>query len=53
VVNWSAGQLMLLPVQVSAASQGPAGARHCAPELPATWRHTLKEPSHVSTVHGL
>src|SRR5438874_899990 len=49
----SLGQVLLVPVQVSSTSQGPADARQTAPPLPAgCWQSSL-EPSHVSVVHGL
>src|SRR5439155_5601579 len=48
-----AGQVALLPVQVSTASQAPVAARHTAPALPgACWQRTLV-PLQVSFVHGL
>src|SRR5439155_1480060 len=51
--NASARHTVLLQVQVSSTSQGPAAARQPAPSLPAgCWQSSL-EPSHVSVVQGL
>ena len=50
--KWSVGQLMLVPVQVSATSQAPAAARQIAPEFPATCRQTPKVVSQESTVQA-
>src|SRR2546430_857135 len=49
----SAGQLMLVPVQVSAGSQTPADGRHSAPAFPAGCWHFMLTPSQTSAVHGL
>src|SRR5437899_2767385 len=51
--NWSAGQTVLAPVQLSARSQTPAEARHTAPALPAGCWHAPTEPLHWSSVQGL
>src|SRR5207253_193754 len=49
----SAGQTVLVPVQVSATSQSPAAARQTAPAFPAgCWQASLL-PSHSSRLHGL
>jgi hypothetical protein len=45
-----AGQVALVPLQVSAASHSTLAARHTAPELPAGWAHT-PDPQ-TSRVHG-
>src|SRR5207253_350472 len=50
--NWSAGQSMFVPSQYSATSHTPAGERHRAPWLPATWWQTPNVVSQVSTVQG-
>ena len=48
----SAGQVVLVPVQFSSTSQGPAAARQTAPGLPAgCWQASL-DPSHSSVLHG-
>src|SRR5439155_561669 len=49
----SLGQLVLVPVQVSATSHSPAVARHSAPALPAGCWQVLFVPSHWSSVQGL
>ena len=49
----SAGQIVLVPSQVSAVSQTPAEPRHIAPAFPAGCWQTGLDPSHRSTVHGL
>src|SRR5947208_2365153 len=49
----SAGQVLLVPVQVSAVSHSPAAARQAAPALPAGCWQVLFVPSHWSRVHGL
>src|SRR5207247_1409742 len=41
------------PVQVSATSQSPAGARHTAPAFPAGCWQSSPLPSHLSRLHGL
>src|SRR5207249_9935143 len=51
-LNASAGQVELVPVQVSATSQMPAAARQVAPAFPAgCWQVSLV-PLHGSVVHG-
>src|SRR5919198_1280685 len=47
----SAGQVGLVPVQVSSTSHAPAAARHTVPAFPAGWVHD--PPLHKSLVHGL
>src|SRR5207249_10666342 len=47
------GQVVLVPVQVSATSQGPAAARHVAPAFPAGCWQAAFVPSHWSSVQGL
>src|SRR5438094_371848 len=49
----SVGQVVLVPVQLSARSHSPAAARHTAPALPAGWVHVALEPLHTSVVHTL
>src|SRR5438094_8404692 len=49
----SAGQVALVPVQVSAASHSPAAARHTAPGFPAGCVHVALVPLHTSVVQGL
>src|SRR5206468_5270218 len=51
----SAAQVVLVPLQVSAASQGPAAARHTVPAFPAgcVQRGLLTVPLHVSVVQTL
>ena len=44
---------MLVPVQVSATSHGPAAARQTAPALPAGCWQASFVPSHSSRLHGL
>src|SRR5207237_89121 len=46
-------QLVPVPVQVSAASQAPAAARHTVPAWPAGCWQLSALPSHWSSVHGL
>src|SRR5207253_2797742 len=49
----SAGKVVLVPVQVSATSHGPAAVRQVAPAFPAgCWQATLV-PSHSSSVQGV
>src|SRR5207253_2239130 len=48
-----AGQLVLVPVQVSAASQGPAAARHTVPAFPAGCVQVALVPLQMSRVHTL
>jgi len=43
---------MFVPSQYSATSHTPAGVRHRAPWLPATWWQTPNVGSQVSTVQG-
>src|SRR5438094_8577367 len=47
------GQVVLVPVQVSATSHSPAPARHTAPAFPAGCVQVLVLPSHWSSVQGL
>src|SRR5439155_98698 len=49
----SAWHAVLVPLQVSAASQSPADARHITPALPAGCWQVTCVPSQVSVVHGL
>src|SRR5439155_109959 len=49
----SAGHAVLVPVQVSATSHGPAAARQTAPALPAGCWQASFVPSHSSRLHGL
>src|SRR5438132_42725 len=42
----SAGQVVLVPVQLSATSHSPAAARHAAPALPAGCWQVALAPSH-------
>src|SRR5438477_128727 len=49
----SAGQVALVPVQVSATSHSPAAARHTAPVFPAGCWQVGLAPSHWSRVQGL
>src|SRR5438477_128662 len=49
----SVGQVVLVPVQLSARSHSPAAARHTAPAFPAGWVHVALEPLHTSVVHTL
>src|SRR5204862_3748566 len=49
----SAGQVVLVPVQVSAASQGPAAARHTVPALPAGCVQVALPPLQMSRVQTL
>src|SRR5438128_741258 len=49
----SLGQVVLLPVQLSATSHSPAAARHTVPVLPAGCWHELLMPLHWSSVQGL
>src|SRR5439155_988490 len=49
----SAGQAVLVPVQVSATSHSVAAARHTAPALPAGCWQVALAPSHWSRVHTL
>jgi hypothetical protein len=49
----SAGQLVLVPVHVSATSHTPATARQIAPALPAGCWQSSFVPSHSSVLHGL
>src|SRR5437763_11026085 len=49
----SAGQAVLVPVQVSATSHSPAAARHAAPALPAGCWQVALAPSPWSRVQGL
>src|SRR5438093_476009 len=49
----SAGQAVLVPVQLSARSHSPAAARHTVPPFPAGCVQVLVLPSHRSRVHGL
>src|SRR5439155_19766014 len=49
----SAGQAVLVPVQLSATSHTPAAARHSAPALPAGCWQAALVPSHWSAVQGL
>src|SRR5439155_1638454 len=49
----SAGQAVLVPVQVSATSHSPAAARHTAPVFPAGCWQVALAPSHWSRVQGL
>src|SRR5206468_2047930 len=48
----SAGQLVLVPSQVSATSQGAAAARHSVPGLPASCWQVTSVPLHASVVQG-
>src|SRR2546426_1036684 len=48
----SVGQVVLVPVQVSATSHSPAAARHTAPALPAACGHNAFAPSHWSSVQA-
>src|SRR5206468_1493925 len=49
----STGQLVEVPVHVSATSHGPAVGRQVAPAFPAgCWQASL-DPSHPPSVHGL
>src|SRR5215831_17237968 len=52
VAKWFAGQVVLVPVQVSATSHGPAEARQIVPALPAGCVHVTRVPLHTSAVHG-
>src|SRR5437773_49097 len=54
-LGWKAsvGQLVLVPVQLSATSHSPATARHSAPAFPAGCVQGLVLPSHWSRVQGL
>src|SRR2546427_12416417 len=49
----SVGQVVLVPVQVSATSHSPAATRHTAPAFPAGCVQVLVLPSHWSRVQGL
>src|SRR5207245_4565797 len=49
----SVGQVVLVPVQLSATSHSPAAARHTAPALPAGCWQAALAPSHWSRVQGL
>src|SRR5438034_997588 len=49
----SAGQVVLVPVQLSATSHSPAAARHTAPAFPAGCVHVALVPLHTSVVHTL
>src|SRR5439155_634801 len=49
----SLGQVLLVPVQLSATSHSPAAARHTAPAFPAGCVHVALEPLHTSVVHAL
>src|SRR5439155_24668264 len=55
VLGWkpSPGQVVLVPVQVSAASQTPAAARQTIPALPGACWQRLLLPLQVSVVHTL
>src|SRR5205809_738721 len=54
-LGWKAsvGQLVLVPVQLSATSHSPATAWHSAPAFPAGCVQELVLPSHWSRVQGL
>jgi hypothetical protein len=52
-VNWSTGQAVDVPEQVSPTSQKPTAARHTAPGFPAVCWHSALVPSHRSAVQGL
>src|SRR5947199_295651 len=47
------GQVVLVPVQISATSHSPAAARQTAPALPAGCWQVVLVPSHWSRVQGL
>src|SRR5207245_2797422 len=49
----SVGQVVLVPVQLSARSHSPAAARHTVPAFPAGCAQVLVLPSHWSSVQGL
>src|SRR2546429_56454 len=49
----SAGQVVLVPVQLSATSHSAAAARHTAPGFPAGCVHVALVPLHTSLVHTL
>src|SRR5206468_1809784 len=49
----SAGQVVLVPVQLSARSHSPAAVRHIVPAFPAGCVQVLVLPSHWSSVQGL
>src|SRR5439155_946129 len=49
----SVGQVVLVPVQVSATSHSFTAARHTAPAFPAGCVQVLVLPSHRSRVQGL
>src|SRR5436309_2982825 len=51
-LNPSAGQTVLVPVQVSATSHSPAAARQTAPAFPAGCWQLALAPSHWSRVQG-
>src|SRR5919198_5797810 len=55
VLGWkrSGGQVVLVPVQVSATSHSFTAARHSTPALPAGCWHELLVPLHWSSVQGL
>src|SRR6266436_544501 len=48
----SVGQVVLVPVQVSATSHSPAAARHTAPAFPAGCVHVALVPLHTSVLQG-
>src|SRR3989442_742251 len=52
VLKASVGQVVLVPVQVSATSHSPAAARHTVPAFPAGCVQVLVLPSHWSRVQG-
>src|SRR5258705_477314 len=49
----SVGQVVLVPVQLSAMSHSPATARHTVPAFPAGCVHVALVPLHTSMVHTL
>src|SRR3989475_4957294 len=49
----SVGQVVFVPVQLSATSHSPAAARHTAPAFPAGCVHVALAPLHTSVVHTL
>src|SRR5438093_3261059 len=53
VLKASVGQVVLVPVQLSATSHSPAAARHTVPAFPAACVQVVVLPSHPSTVHAL
>src|SRR5207245_11258731 len=53
-LGWKAslGQVVLVPVQLSATSHSPAAARHTAPAFPAGCVQVAPLPSHTSRVQA-